>query len=30
LEDHDFEEEDIQSVEDEFASRKNFIVTRSE
>ncbi len=29
LEDFDFEEEDIQSVEDEFTSRKNFIVTRS-
>jgi hemoglobin len=28
LEDHDFEDEDIQHVEDEMMSRKNFIVTR--
>ena len=29
LEDFDFEEEDIQHVEDEFVRRKNFIVARS-
>jgi hemoglobin len=28
LEDHDFEEEDMQSVEDEFRSRKNFVVSK--
>ena len=28
LEDHDFDDEDIQAVEDEVMSRKNFIVTR--
>jgi hemoglobin len=28
LEDHDFEDEDIQAIEDEVMSRKNFIVTR--
>jgi hemoglobin len=29
LEDFDFEEEDVQYVEDEFVRRKNFIVARS-
>jgi hypothetical protein len=29
LEDFDFDDEDIQLVEDEFTSRKNYIVTRS-
>jgi hemoglobin len=28
LEDHDFEDEDIQHIEDDLMSRKNFIVTR--
>lgn len=28
LEDHDFEDEDIQHIEDDMMSRKNFIVTR--
>ena len=28
LEDHDFEDEDVQAVEDQVKSRKNFIVTR--
>jgi hemoglobin len=28
LEDHDFEDDDIQAIEDEVMSRKNFIVTR--
>lgn len=28
LEDHDFEEEDMQNVEDEFRSRKNFVVSK--
>ena len=29
LEDFDFDDEDIQLIEDEFTSRKNYIVTRS-
>lgn len=28
MEDHNFEEEDMQSVEDEFRSRKNFVVSK--
>jgi hemoglobin len=28
LEDHDFEDDDVQAVEDEVMSRKNFVVTR--